>query len=101
MAAAVSARLVCLLLALSSGATALTVGRLRPTCGPAGLLWSAGSGRDAAGACHGKDTQVPHRGHGGRRDTGRREDEVYGALYPAEPERAVLAVGRMTPVTKA
>ena len=31
MAAAVSARLVCLLLALSSGATALTVGRLRPT----------------------------------------------------------------------
>ena len=92
--AAVSARSVCLLLALSSGASALTVGRLRPTwrscrtalvCREAdATLLDPATGKTLKCLIAGTVVvEVPGA-----------EDEVYGALHPAGTERAVLAVGR-------
>ena len=84
MAAAVSARLVCLLLALSSGASALTVGRLRPkwwSCRTAlvcreadATLLDPATGKTLKCLIAGTVVvEVPGA-----------EDEVYGALYPAD-----------------
>ena len=79
-----AARLVCLLLALSSGASALTVGRLRPT------WWSCRT----ALVCREADATLLDPATGKTLkcliagtvvvEVPGAEDEVYGALYPAD-----------------